>query len=250
MAKWVVVTILLVAVALGVAFVYFYQPQREALAEARREASLCVQERSALQRRVADLEGMLGELQQTSAELEAQVTEKKQQLAEILSTRDELVEELKKEIADGQVQVKRLRGELRVDMVNEILFDSGEATLKAAGRDLLMKVAEVVKKANRHIEVQGHTDNVPIRGKLAERYPTNWELSAARAINVARFLQEKAALDPRRLSASAFSEYRPRADNDSKAGRQKNRRIEILLVPLIEAEPQGEGAAENQPPVP
>jgi chemotaxis protein MotB len=86
------------------------------------------------------------------------------------------------------------------------------------------------------VEVQGHTDNVPITGALAKRFPTNWELSAARATNVVRFLQEQAKLDPTRLSASGYAEFRPKGPNDTAAGRRQNRRIEIVLVPVPVAE--------------
>jgi chemotaxis protein MotB len=85
--------------------------------------------------------------------------------------------------------------------------------------------------------VQGHTDNVPITGALAKRFATNWELSAARATNVVRFLQDQAKLDPTRLSASGYSEFRPRGPNDTEAGRRQNRRIEILLIPIPAAVP-------------
>jgi len=84
--------------------------------------------------------------------------------------------------------------------------------------------------SDKNIRIEGHTDNVPITGSLAQRYPTNWELSAARAINVARYLQ-KQAVDPGGLSAIAFGEFRPVADNGTPEGREKNRRIEIVLVP-------------------
>ena len=194
-------------------------------------------ERADLNSRVADLEHLLDEVRAESEELEAEVQAKEAVLAELQSTQDELVAELEQEIADGQIQVQRLRGQLRVDMVDEILFDSGQATLKPEGQAVLEKVASVLANANRVIQVQGHTDNVPIEGRLAERFPTNWELSAARAVNVVRFLQETANLDPTMLSASGLSEYRPRESNDTDSGRQKNRRIEILLVPPFEPEP-------------
>ena len=130
--------------------------------------------------------------------------------------------------------MQRIRDQLSVDMVDEVLFDSGEAALKPAGVEVLKKVGAVLKKAsNRRIEVQGHTDNVPIRGALTKRFATNWELSAARAINVARYLQDDARVDPAMLSASGYSEYRPKASNDTEEGRRLNRRIEILLGPLL-----------------
>ena len=81
---------------------------------------------------------------------------------------------------------------------------------------------------------------MPITGNLAKRYPTNWELSAARAVNVARFLQQ-AGVEPERLSATGRSEYEPKAANDTDEGRRKNRRIEILLGPKVAAAPASPG---------
>ena len=243
MGKWLLsllAIVLIVVAALAASYLLYYLPLTQDLEDARREASLLAQERSTLKSRVSDLEHMLGELRTESAELEARVQEKESQLAELQSMQDELVSELEQEIADGQIQVRRLRGQLRVDMVDEILFDSGEATLKEEGKTVLKKIASVLVTANRVIQVQGHTDNVPIKGRLAEYFPTNWELSAARAVNVVRFLQEEAGLDPQSLSATGLSEYRPRATNDTNEGRQKNRRIEILLVPPFEPEPDSE----------
>jgi chemotaxis protein MotB len=245
MAKWIVLFVLLLSAVVGALYYYVYAPQSQALEEARREASLAAQEASSCRSRVTDLEGMLDELRQSEAELEGQIQAKERELAAVQTTQDELVAELEEEIADGQIRVERLRDSLRVDMVDEILFDSGEATLKEAGVEVLYRVADILKKAkDKQIVVQGHTDNVPIVGRLAERFPTNWELSAARSVNVTRFLQEEAGLDPTRLSAASFSEYRPRADNETEEGRQKNRRIEIVLAPLPEepAAPPGEEA--------
>jgi chemotaxis protein MotB len=235
--KWLLglfVVALILAAALGAAYYKFYLPQAQDLEDARREASLCAQERATLRSRVSDLEGMLSDVRQESAELEAEIREREKQLAEVQSTQDQLLSELEHEIADGRVQVERLRGQLRVDVVDEVLFDSGEATLKPEGKEVLKRVASVLASADREIQVQGHTDNVPIRGRLAETFPTNWELSAARAVNVVRFLQEDASLPPEHLSATGMSEFRPRAENETPEGRQKNRRIEILLLPPLE----------------
>ncbi|MCP4901917.1 MAG: OmpA family protein [bacterium] len=232
MAKRTVLWLLLLALAVSLYYFFVHAPQRQALNAARREASLASQKASSLLNRVADLEGLLEELDQTSGDLQTEVREKEERLAALRAEQDEMVDELQQEIADGQIQVEQLRGQLRVDMVNEILFDSGEAVLKPAGAEVLRKIGSVLKKTeNRQIIVQGHTDNVAIVGKLAERYPTNWELSAARAINVVRFLQDEIGIDPARLAPTAFSEYQPRENNSSEAGRQKNRRIEILVAP-------------------
>jgi len=172
-------------------------------------------------------------------------------VAALRSTQDELVAELQNEIADKTVQVQRIRDQLRVDLVDEVLFDSGEATLKPAGVAVFSKIGSVLARAaDRRVEVQGHTDNVPITGALAKRFATNWELSAARATNVVRFLQEQAKLDPSRLSASAHAEFRPRASNDTDAGRRQNRRIEVLLIPIAPAESAATTEAPTAPPQP
>lgn len=238
MAKWVVLIVLLLSAVVGALYYFVHAPQKQALEEARREASLSAQEASSCRSRVSDLEGMLADLRQTEAELEAAIRAKEEALAAVQSTQDELLAELEQEIADGQIRVERLQNMLRVDMVDEILFDSGEATLKPAGVEVLRRVGEILKKAeDKQIVVQGHTDNVPIIGRLAERFPTNWELAAARSVNVVRYLQEEGGLDPTRLSAASFSEYQPRADNETEEGRQRNRRIEIVLAPLPEEPP-------------
>jgi chemotaxis protein MotB len=247
MAKLFGFLTVLLAAALAALYFLLFEPQGRSLArsqdellQAQRDLRICAQETSSLNSRVAELEGLLAELRQTSAELEARVAEKEAALARSQATQDELVEELEDEISRGQIQVARLRGELRVDLVDEILFDSGAAEVKPAGQEILRRIAEVLKKTDKQVRVQGHTDDVPIRGQLAERYPTNWELSAARAVNVVRFLHEQADLNPAQLSAAGFSEFQPRAGNDTEEGRQKNRRIEILLAPAVDvAEPPG-----------
>jgi chemotaxis protein MotB len=248
MAKFLVGLVSLLAIAIGALYYFVHAPQQHALDSARREASLLAQEVSSYRARVSDLEGMLQEFRQTSAELEAQIQSKEEELERMKATQEELVDELEQEIADGQIQVERLRNMVRVDMIDEILFDSGEATLKPAGIEVLRRVGAVLKKVeDKLVVVQGHTDNVPIIGRLAERFPTNWELSAARAVNVTRFLQDEVEIDPERLSASAFSEFQPRADNATDEGRQKNRRIEILLAPLPEVEAESSLVPEAKP---
>jgi chemotaxis protein MotB len=233
--KWVAGALVILAVSGAAAFYWYVQrPQQQALAVTRQQLASAEREATAQKARIADLEAVREQLRRTSSELQQQVVEKEGELAALRSTQDELVSGLKQEIADSQIQVERIRDQIRVDMVDEILFDSGEATLKPRGVEVLKKVGGVlVKVKDRPITVQGHTDNVPIRGALAKRFPTNWELSSARATNVARFLQDQAGVDPAHLSAVAFSEYRPRVSNDSDAGRRANRRIEILLGSVI-----------------
>jgi chemotaxis protein MotB len=146
-------------------------------------------------------------------------------------TYEDLLQKMKGEIAQGQMTITELKGKLTVNMVDAILFDSGKAEVKPEGMEILQRVISILKDVkDKSIRIEGHTDNVQIIGNLAKKYPTNWELSAARAINVARFLQEQ-GIDPGVLSGVAHGEYHPVAGNDTPEGKQKNRRIEIILVP-------------------
>jgi chemotaxis protein MotB len=156
---------------------------------------------------------------------------KEDKLREVSSTYEQLLDKMKNEIAQGQVTISELKGKLTVNLVEAILFDSGRAEVKPGGLVVLGKVIEILRTVkDKAVRIEGHTDNVAITPSLAQRYPTNWELSAARAINVARYLQ-KQSIDPTNLSAAGFGEYKPVADNSTPEGRAKNRRIEIVLVP-------------------
>jgi len=122
-----------------------------------------------------------------------------------------------------------------VDLIDKIVFDSGEAELNDAGKEVLRQVGETLAKVPDEIlQVTGHTDNKPISRKLAERFPTNWELSVARATNVVRFLQEEVKIPGDRLVAAGMAEYRPVATNRTATGRRRNRRIEVRLLPRHE----------------
>jgi chemotaxis protein MotB len=128
------------------------------------------------------------------------------------------------------VTISELKGKLTVNMEAAILFDSGKADVKADGLLILQKMVDTLKAVkDKAIRIEGHTDNVLISGVLTRVFPTNWELSAARAINVTKYLQQQ-GLDPSILSAAAFGEFKPVADNTTMEGRAKNRRIEITLV--------------------
>lgn len=202
-------------------------------------------DRAELERLLTARSGELGksitELRQRVNALESDNTRLAQELAdaqkareekvkEVSSTYEQLVDKMKGEIAKGQVTISELKGKLTVNMVDAILFDSGKAEVKPEGLVVLGKVIEILKSVNdKAIRIEGHTDTMPITSSLSQRYPTNWDLSAARAINVARYLQ-KQAIDPALLSAAGFGEFKPVADNATVEGRAKNRRIEIVLV--------------------
>jgi len=175
-----------------------------------------------LRRRIAALEGenvrLAKDLADERKAREDALQAREEKVREVSSTYEQLLDKMKTEIAQGQVTISEL-------------FDSGRAEVKPGGLVVLGKVIEILRTVtDKAVRIEGHTDNVPITAALAQRYPSNWELSAARAITVARYLQ-KQALDPANLSATGFGEYKPVADNSTVEGRAKNRRIEIVLVP-------------------
>ena len=127
------------------------------------------------------------------------------------------------------ITLRRTKDLLRVTIVNSLLFDSGSARLKEKGLEALLSVAEFLQKQkDKIIRVEGHTDNQPIKGNLLDRYPSNWELSFARAVSIVKFLESN-NISPARMSATGHSFYRPVASNDTGDGRAKNRRTDILL---------------------
>ena len=156
---------------------------------------------------------------------------KEVEVRKVSKTYEDLLSEMKGEIAQGQIAITELKGKLTVDVLDKILFDSGQTEIRPEGLLVLKRVVDIlITVTDKVIRVEGHTDSIPIAGALAKRYPTNWELSAARALNVTRYL-EKEGIDPTLLAAVAFGEYQPVADNDTPEGRAKNRRIAIILLP-------------------
>jgi chemotaxis protein MotB len=177
----------------------------------------------------------------TQSELETKVVdmsqEKEAEISRLTDTYDRLVTDMKKEIEMGQIKITQLYDRLSVSMVDKILFPSGEAEITPEGLKILERVGSVLKNTqNKIIRVEGHTDNVQIHPRLQKKFPTNWELSTARATNVVRFLQEKIGIEPVRLQAIGMSEYHPVASNKTEEGRSQNRRIEINLLPEITEE--------------
>lgn len=142
----------------------------------------------------------------------------------------QLRQQLQAEIAARNVEIEELRGQLSVRVLDRILFRSGSAEILAPGRAVLDKVAEAFAAGDDHIRVEGHTDAVPIGASLKAKYPTNWELSTARASSVVRYFETVHRIDPLRLEAAGYSRYRPVARGDSAEDLQRNRRVEIMLT--------------------
>lgn len=198
-------------------------------------------ERESLAADVEELEAVRQALETSLESREAEVVE----LASLRDTYQGLVGDLESELRAGQIEIEQLRDGLELQLSDEILFQSGSAQLGPHGLSVLQRVGGQLRSSHYRIEVLGHTDDVPIRGNLVVRYPTNWELAGARAARVVRLFEEQ-GIDPTRLSAVSIGPNRPRANNDSAEGRARNRRIEIRLVPAERAPAPG-AASEAGP---
>ena len=196
------------------------------------------------QQQIAAMREQLTDMQQTNDRLlvtiedlnhalEKEKIAREARLAKVKNTYDQLVDALEEEIERGELTISNLEGRLSVNLPNKILFDSGKIAIKKGGRKVLKSLGDVLNKfPDKALQIEGHTDNVQISSRLIEHFPSNWELSTARATSVVHFLQDKVGLAGERMIAAGHSEYRPVADNEKPEGRARNRRIQILLVPL------------------
>ena len=191
------------------------------------------QENEELGFRIEQLEQQNGPIPR---QLEQKVQElsdaKNEEINQLKSTYEDLLGELKEQVEAGEITITQLADQLKVKIVDRIIFSSGEAELSEKGMKVLGQIGGILKQTrDKRIKVEGHTDNVPIHPNLKSRFDSNWELSVARATNVVRFLTEEVGLNAGSLEASGFGEHRPIATNKTHRGRAKNRRIEIRLLP-------------------
>jgi chemotaxis protein MotB len=209
--------------------------------------------RAELETRLERLEAEKSDLLALKNELSRDVQAKAEELNRLKGTFDALREKMKAEIAKGEIRLSQAGGRLKVDLVDKVLFDSGEAKISKRGEEVLSRVGAILAQVqDRQIQVAGHTDDSPISARLVDTFPTNWELSTARATNVVRFLQEKAGVPGKRLVASGYGPYQPVSSNKTASGRARNRRIEILLTPELapapaKMEPKGKRPAASSP---
>jgi chemotaxis protein MotB len=174
------------------------------------------------------LESQIEELVKEHNELK---TTMESEIYHVKQTYQDLLEDLKEEVNQGEIEIQQILGKLTVTVAEKIFFDSGESKLKSGGEKVLLQIGKALKKLpDKIIQVEGHTDNVPISSVLQSKYPTNWELASARAINVVHFLENRLEIDPRRLIALSFGEHHPIVSNETAKGRAKNRRIEIIIT--------------------
>ena len=220
---WIIASVLTVALLLGLLGLASWEKKHEVekvraeLAEAQAAAAKAEAE-------AADLKDKL-------AESQARIEDLQKEKDIVVHTHQSLEDEMRNALESKDVTISQLQGKLTVNILDRVLFDSGEAELKPAGAAVLRKVAAVLAQhPNLKIHVIGHTDNVPIRAAARNRFPSNWELSTARATAAVRFLTENAGVDPRRLGAVGYGEFRPVADNATPEGRARNRRIAITIL--------------------
>jgi chemotaxis protein MotB len=152
------------------------------------------------------------------------MVDSKSELAKIFHLLEELAYEFNLE---EEISLVMTRHGLVMRMSEHMLFGLGSADISAEALPLLQKVGAIISKTDYLIRIEGHTDNLPIR---TERYPSNWELSTARAVNVLRYFIKHHHVDPRRLAAEGFGEFHPVAANDSAENRKKNRRVELIFI--------------------
>jgi chemotaxis protein MotB len=138
----------------------------------------------------------------------------------------------------GSVDVGASREGIVISLTGNLLFDSGKSDLKPRGMTLMDTLAERLRTMPNDIRVEGHTDNIAIATPL---YPSNWELSSARATTVARYLAEQGDIEPNRLSAAGYGEFHPIAPNDTREGRARNRRVDLVVL-----FPQGPAQQQQQ----
>jgi chemotaxis protein MotB len=241
-APWVLLLLVLAGSGGGAGWLFWQ------LRDARAELDRSRAERRDAEARLAAEKAEKEALVAAKDALAEDVERRDEELARLRGDLGELEEKMKAEIEKGNIRLSEEKGRIKVDMVDEILFDVGDSSISDEGVGVLSRVGAVLAKMkDKHIQVSGHTDDVPISSRLVDRFPTNWELSAARAITVVRFLEEKAGIPGARLVAAAHSQYDPIASNRG-AGRGRNRRIEILLTPELDPDRAAALRAAAPPP--
>jgi len=248
---WVLLLLVLAAAGaggyLGMGMYQVAVDQRAAALKASAEAGSKVQ---GLEAARSELEEKVKALEAEKTSLSATVQAKDEELAKLKATYDSLNDQMKAEIEKGEIRLSQMGQRIQVDMVDKILFDSGQAEVSEHGAEVLAKIGSILAKVDdRQIQVSGHTDDSPITDReLQAKFPSNWELSAARAVNVVRFLSEKAKVPGKRLVATGYGQFHPVATNANHEGRARNRRIEILLAPEVESRPAEVAQADHPPP--
>ncbi len=216
---------------------------KQRIAELERQLDTKDQELAALKGTAGDVEKLVADLaaaKQRASDLESELTRRDQEMAglkgaldqqktSLAEAKDDLSKLLQTEVAKGHVTMKQLGDQLTLCLATTLVFASGEAILKPGGMDVLHRIGGVLKQyPDRSIHVTGHTDSVPLKGRLAKKFPTNAELSQARAESARQALTD-GGMTAERIDAKGHADSRPIASNSTVVGRQKNRRVEIVV---------------------
>jgi chemotaxis protein MotB len=196
------------------------------LTATRRSVDALDAERAGLLGDMEELRGQIDGLERQKLDLSGEIQERERKLGDMRETYDALVTDLESEVASGQLQIERMREGLTVQLPQGMLFGAGSATISSEGRRMVASLAERIRGGSGRVEVQGHTDDIPLSGR--GRFATNWELAGARAAAVAVVLQES-GVAVERLMVTSYGEHRPVASNDTPEGRAQNRRIEVRV---------------------
>jgi len=185
-----------------------------------------------LRKELSSMDEMVSGLEE---KLQMEKSMAKARIEELKSTYDSLASELKRQLKSKEMSIKGFEEKLSITFVDTVLFDSGQATITPEGRSILTRVGEILKNVHgMQIRVVGHTDNRPIRKEYLHKFPSNWELSSARAAAVVRYFQRESGLDPKSLEIAGRSFYRPAASNETEEGRAQNRRVEVIIAPDLQ----------------
>ena len=180
---------------------------------------------AASRQRIADLEKQLADCEARLAGLRSQLDQSKDSLAK---AEKDLLKALQPEITKGTVSVQQSGDALTINLASSLLFDSGQDQLKTGGTDALKRVGGVLKDfPEKQVHVAGYTDNVAIKGPLQKKFPSNKELSDARANSAAQALRDGGVSS--NLSAAGHGDSNPVGSNNTPAGRSKNRRVEVIV---------------------
>ena len=192
------------------------------------------QERETAMSREKETSVLKDKISKLQAQIQGQNFVAQSRIKELKSASKSLIAELERELKDKLLTIKELKEKLTITLVDSLLFDFGKATITTEGREALDKVGNIVRNIHdMQIWIVGHTDNVPIKNEYLYKFPSNWELSAARASAVTNYFQKNNTIDPKDLTVIGRSFYEPVATNDTAEGRAKNRRVEIIIAPKL-----------------
>lgn len=206
------------------------QSTKRELSQAAEQAQSRAANQDELQNRIDTLQSEKQALQTQLDELQSELAAAREKQS-VQETYNELLSQLRSELEAGSIKIKTANNQITLTADDRIFFESGSAAVSPGGKEILGRFAEALNQfQDKRIYVEGHTDSQPIGPALKDRYPTNWELGAARAISVVRYLAEERDVAADRLSAASFGPFQPVASNATVEGRAQNRRIEITIV--------------------